>query len=448
MRSYRLGVRTRLLLAIVVAVAVALVAGVTAFNVLLAQQLRASASDLARAEAMAQLASVRVENGKLVLLAEPKEGTVVSQVWVFAGTRLLEAPRVPVRVDRAARELAGRPERSIGVGEDLRMHGLPVYHDGKRVGTIVTAVSLDAYSQTQRAALIGSIALATALLAAIAAIAWWMLGRALHPVAQMTESAATWSEQDLDQRFELGEPYDELTRLAATLDGLLERIAASVRHEQRLTAELSHELRTPLARLKGETELVLRREREPDEYVETLRTIDRNIDEMTGTVTTLMSAARHEAGLTTGTSDLREAVQAAVDVARADDSISAMELELPKEPVRVSAEPELLSRIVQPVLDNACRYGRSVVHVRVARNGSVATVEVADDGPGVRDHEHELIFDPGARGSAADTAGARGSGAGLGLALARRLARSAGGDVTVEPSAVGGRFLVRLPVGR
>ena len=66
----------------------------------------------------------------------------------------------------------------------------------------------------------------------------------------MTESAASWSEHDLDRRFDLGEPYDELTRLAATLDGLLGRIAASLRHEQRFTAELSHELRTPLARVK------------------------------------------------------------------------------------------------------------------------------------------------------------------------------------------------------
>ena len=68
----------------------------------------------------------------------------------------------------------------------------------------------------------------------------------------MTEDAAAWSEHDLDRRFELGEPYDELTRLAATLDALLDRLAASMRHEQRFTAELSHELRTPLARISAE----------------------------------------------------------------------------------------------------------------------------------------------------------------------------------------------------
>jgi signal transduction histidine kinase len=441
----RLGVRTRLLFAIVVAVAAALAIGVAAFNLLLGQQLAAGASDLAKAEALAELASVHIEHGKLVAPESPSQGTVVSQVWVFAGTQAVEAPRVPTRVDVAANRLAGGPERSIGVGEDIRMYALPIVLDGKRHGTIVTAVSLDAYRQTERAALVGSLMLATVLLAAIAAIAWWMLGRALMPVAQMTESAATWSEQDLDQRFELGEPYDELTRLAATLDGLLERIAASVRHEQRLTAELSHELRTPLARLKGETELMLRRTRTTDEYLEALRAIDQNIDEMTGTVETLMSAARHEAGLTTTTSDLRAAVETAVETARAADSGRSVELVAPAAPVRVAAEHDLLTRIVQPVVDNACRYGRSSVRVEVARNGSMAMVTVADDGPGVMPDEVDQIFDPGTRGSAA---GMSSSGAGLGLALARRLARSAGGDVAVDPSDAGGRFVIRLPVGR
>src|SRR5437868_11169455 len=68
----------------------------------------------------------------------------------------------------------------------------------------------------------------------------------------MTRQAADWSEHDLDHRFALGAPHDELTELAATLDGLLDRLAASLRHERRFSAELSHELRTPLARVLAE----------------------------------------------------------------------------------------------------------------------------------------------------------------------------------------------------
>ena len=78
----------------------------------------------------------------------------------------------------------------------------------------------------------------------------------------MTRQAAAWSEHDLDRRFALGEPHDELGELAATLDGLLDRLAASLRREQLFLAELSHELRTPLARVMAESELALRRERD------------------------------------------------------------------------------------------------------------------------------------------------------------------------------------------
>ena len=309
---------------------------------------------------------------------------------------------------------------------------------GVRRGTVVAAVSLDPYEETGTAALVGSIALAVLLLVAVTVISRWMLGRALLPVSRMTESAARWSENELDQRFDLGEPYDELTRLAATLDGLLARIAASLRHEQRFTAELSHELRTPLARVKGETELTLRRERTPEDYRVALEAIDANVDEMTRTVETLVAAARHDAGLTRSTSDLRVAVEAAVA-----GSGVAVRLTLPDEPVPVAAEQELLTRIVQPLVDNARRYGRSTVDVEVVRNGASAWVHVVDDGPGVASDERERIFEPGVQGGAAATTG---DGAGLGLSLSRRLARSAGGDVTVSPG-TGGRFSVRLPLG-
>jgi two-component system OmpR family sensor kinase len=445
MSRSRIGVRTRLLAAIIGAVGLALAIGVAAFNVLLDQRLSASATALAKAQAEAELSSVQVVQGNLKAPEGPDDGRVSSQVWVFAGSHVLEAPRAPDRVDVAAHSLAGGSERSLDVGEEIRLYAIPIAQAGMRYGTIVAAVSLDPYEETGRSALIGSVALAAALLVAITAISRWMLERALLPVSQMTASAATWSEHDLDRRFDLGEPYDELTRLGATLDGLLERIAASLRHEQRFTAELSHELRTPLAGAKGETELMLRRERTPSEYRAALEAIDRNIDVMTRTVEALVAAARHEAGLTRTTSDLRTAVSAAVEGARPAAGLPTVRVTLPADPVRVTAEHELLTRIIQPLVDNACRYGHATVTVEVLRNESVALVNVLDDGPGVRDDESDRIFNPGMRGGAAAKTT---QGSGLGLSLARRLARSAGGDITVNAGAAGGRFCLRLPLSR
>jgi signal transduction histidine kinase len=441
----RLGIRTRLLVAIVVAVTLALAVAVTASYVLLGQRLSASATSLAKGRAAAELSSLDIRNGKLVAPGGANDSSVTSPVWVFAGNRVLEAARAPAEVDRAARSLASGSARSLDVGEQTRLYALPVVRDGVRYGTVVSAISLDPYQETGRTALIGSLLLAVLLLGAITLLSSWMLDRAFRPVSRMAEDAASWSEHDLDRRFDLGAPYDELTRLASTLDGLLERIAASLRHEQRFTAELSHELRTPLARAKSRTELALRRERTPEEYRHALEAVDRNIDQMTRTVETLVAAARQEAGLEMTTSDARDAVRVAVGNVRETGTAVELRLTVPSEPARVAVDEELVERMIQPLVDNAVRYGRSVVDVSLERNGAFALIDVVDDGPGVAGAEQATIFDPGTRGAAA---AGRADGAGLGLALARRLARSAGGEITVTPGSPGGRFTLKLPLAR
>ena len=251
----RLGVRSRLLFAVVGATALALAAGVTAFNILLEQRLSAGATSLARARADAELSSLTVRGGTLIAPESPDEGTLGNQKWVFAGSHVLESPNVGAKLERAAASLTTGRERSLDLGEETRLYAVPVVQNGVRYGTVVSAVSLDPYHETARAALIGSLILATALLGALTLVARWILGRALLPVSRMTADATSWSEHDLDRRFDLGEPYDELTRLAATLDAMLERLSASLRREQRFTAEVSHELRTPLARIEAEVEL-------------------------------------------------------------------------------------------------------------------------------------------------------------------------------------------------
>ncbi len=442
----RLGVRTRLLIAVVGAVALALLIGVAAFNIFLGERLTASAISLARAQAAAELTSLEVVDGKLVSPEGLNEGTPVgSPVWVFADATIVEKPRVPRALTAKAASLAAGPEGTARYKQTLRIYALPVTHGGRRVGTVVAGVPLAPYDETATIAFVGSVALAIALLIAVTLLTHWILGKALLPVKRMTDDAAAWSDHDLGRRFDRGEPYDELTQLAATLDALLERLSASLRHEQRFTAELSHELRTPLAKIAAETELALRRERTSDDYRGSLEAVHRNAEQMTRTVEALVSAARQEAGGQRAPSDAREGVEAAVAAVREEAAAGGIEiaLSLPPGSVRVAIEEDLLERIVHPLLDNALRYGRSRVSVTLRTAGMAALVEVTDDGPGLAPTEGELIFEPGVRGAAASD-GPRG--AGLGLALARRLARSAGGEVLAEARASGGHFDVRLPL--
>jgi signal transduction histidine kinase len=258
----------------------------------------------------------------------------------------------------------------------------------------------------------------------------------------MTEQAETWSEEDLDRRFALGEPHDELTHLAATLDGLLDRLAASLRHERRFSAEMSHELRTPLAKLMAEAELALRRERSESDYRESLQAVLANAHQIERIVETLVSAAQHDAQ-PNGVANALDVAEAVVSAHSHDASSRGVDLELvdTAERVRVGVDQDLAERILHPVVENALRYGRGKVQVRVTRNGSTVLFAVDDDGPGVRAEEHETIFEPAVRGSAGRSTH---SGAGLGLALSRRLARAASGDVEALPGE-SGHFVVRLP---
>jgi signal transduction histidine kinase len=225
---------------------------------------------------------------------------------------------------------------------------------------------------------------------------------------------------------------------------MLERLSASLRHEHRFTAELSHELRTPLAKIAAESELALRRERTSEDYRESLTAVARNAEQMSRTVEALVAAARHEAGPGRTTTDARAGVQLAVEGIRDEAARSGIvvRMTLPTDEARVAIESDLVERIVHPLLDNALRYGRCEVSVGLVPAGPNVTITVSDDGAGIAIDEATRIFEPGIRGSAG---AADQRGAGLGLALARRLARSAGGEITAHTDTTGGRFTVHLP---
>jgi signal transduction histidine kinase len=272
-----------------------------------------------------------------------------------------------------------------------------------------------------------------------------LIGRALGRVRDLTRSAAEWSEHDDPRRFGSTPQPDELGELARTLDSLMDRVAASLRHEQRLSAELSHELRTPLARIIGEVELLERRERSAEERGEAYTAIARSANQMSEILETLMAAARADAGLGTGRSELTSTLQSLRR--RWEESTDAahpvaLELDTGGSRLVAGVDREVIERILSPLLDNGRRHARSRVRVDACEQEGRLVVTVSDDGPGIPADARERVFEPGVRlgdGNGSD-------GAGLGLSLARRLARAAGGDVTAEPPEGGGAVVrVELP---
>ncbi|MGZ4195029.1 MAG: HAMP domain-containing sensor histidine kinase [Solirubrobacteraceae bacterium] len=445
----RASLRTRLLGSVAVGTVLALGGLVLAFNLVLASRLDADANSLARAQAAAQVSALRVNGGRVRLPDAPDGRNPDSEIWVFQADSALERPRTSTANDRAAAQLALRtPAFSDVDSTETRLYAAPVALT-RPAAVVVVGVSLGAYEETRHTALIASVILAACIGLLVLVAARWLIGRALEPVATMTRQASQWSEHDLDRRFSPGEAQDEIAQLATTLNGLLERIGASLRHEQRLSAEISHELRTPLASVIAEAQFAQRHGVED----ETLTRILERSQELRRTLDALMAAARAEFSPRLARADAVACAQTAVaHAAVVRPELSASVDEPTGEPVLVGVEADLVQQILAPLLENAVRHAATTVTVSVQREDDAVVLSVQDDGRGVPADERDAIFapGPGKRGPAIAGAPARGtavasSGAGLGLALCRRLATSAGGEVRLEPAETGARFTVRLP---
>lgn len=447
----RMGVRARLLLAVLLTVAVALIVITVVFNYLLSVSYSSDADKRLTTLAVDASKRITISNGRVTLPQPTGEiQELGSQIWVFVSGAAVSAPNVEPALQEAARGLDGQLAQYVDVPEqEVRLYGVPLVYEGERIGTVVSGLWMGPYMTNLRMTMLATTALAVILLGIVAIVGRWVLNAAFRPVSRMTTEAEAWSMADLDRRFEMGEPHDEVTQLASTLDGMLDRLAAGLRRERRFSAEVSHQLRTPLAKMKAEAELALRRERDPAYYQEALASVSHSADQMTRTVEALLAVAQEEGSLARGRADVwrvMEEAAASVGVLAGENRVR-VKVEPPLRTLCVGVERDIALQIIQPVVENACRFARSWVVLGAERNGKEVVLTVEDDGPGVTEEEKDRIFEPGVRGSAAEAKESASRGAGLGLPLARRLARAASGDVEVGPGALGARFVVRLPSG-
>jgi two-component system OmpR family sensor kinase len=430
-------IRDRVTLASVAVLAVGLAILGVATNLVLSQRLSRDASALLRERTDAQLATIETGGGRM-RIRPVDDGTLDRQSWAFSHGRAIERATAPPELQRMANELAGvREPTERNLGERTRLRATPVLaSDGSRIGTVVVGTSLAPYEHSERIARIATVILSLLVIALGAFVARRAVGAALRPVASMAATAADWSERDLDRRLGLGPPRDELTSLAATLDDLLGRIDAALRHEQRFSAEMAHELRTPLSGVRAEAELALGAPGLPAAARESLESILAACDRMASAIETLLMSAR--APRARGSSDPTAAVRDVAAALRPAASAAGVEITLrdPDRALRVGADQEQVARALAPLLDNAISHATSQVEVSTVAEDGRVTIAVEDDGAGLAEEQREAVFNPGT-----STRG----GAGLGLALARRLARSCGGDVLAVPREPGARFELRLP---
>jgi heavy metal sensor kinase len=280
---------------------------------------------------------------------------------------------------------------------------------------------------------------------------WFLAGRTLAPVVAMAARARQIGAANLADRLPVANPNDELGRLAATFNDLLSRLESALEQQRQFMADASHELRTPLNTARTAASVALQQAaRSEGEYREALAIIEQETTRLSRIVDDLFTLTRADAGSYPVRSTpmyLDELVDEVVRAVRVLAGARGVTIHADAaHPAPFTGDEDLIRRLILNLLDNALRYAPSGSTVRVALDlaGERYALSISDEGPGVPEESRARIFE---RFYRADAARAPASGgAGLGLALARWIARVHGGDVTLATtSRLGSTFVISLP---
>ena len=277
-------------------------------------------------------------------------------------------------------------------------------------------------------------------------VGWFVAGRLLRPVGEITRTANRLSASDLSQRINAQGPKDELRTLADTIDGMLDRLDQAFRTERALVEDVSHELRNPVAVIQANVEAVLADDRAtPEERANALAVISRATSRMSRLLEDLLATARRRSGSFADQKvDVASFVTDVVDEHRlfAEDRPLQVITRLSPGPV-VYADPESLARALANLLSNAIRLAPTESELTIASGstGGWAWIAVRDQGPGIAEDDQQRVFD---RFRRADNGGRRGSG--LGLAIARQIVESHEGKLALFSTlGAGSTFVIWLP---
>jgi len=265
--------------------------------------------------------------------------------------------------------------------------------------------------------------------------AWWIARRAVAPVEAIAAQAETISASDLHQRLPAPSSQDEIAHLTSVLNGMFDRLQRSFDQVTRFTSDASHELKTPLALMRAEAESELNDLNANSDQRQLCASIIKQCLELSQIIDGLLFLSRADnrrLALEQETVDLTSLVREL----REDAEILALPLnltlqcDLPSE-LRVRGDRRLLSRALMNLIDNAIKYNRAggavVISALVHRETAVLTIR--NNGDGIFGEAKEKVFDRFYRGDS--LSGDVAAGHGLGLSIAREIARAHNGDVTL-----------------
>jgi heavy metal sensor kinase len=286
------------------------------------------------------------------------------------------------------------------------------------------------------------------LLLLTAGLGSWLARGSLRPIREINLAARRITGTHLEETIPTTGTRDELDELAHTLNDMIASIRSSVGRMQRFSANAAHELRSPLNALRSRLEVTLEKERESEEYRRILGETAAEVESLSNSVHAMMRLAQSEAGLRPEQRipvEISSLLGEVVDFFRPLAADAGVQLALePADPVTLPGDPSWLHQLFANLLHNAVKYtpagGR--IELTIAPEEDRVGVIVRDTGVGIDPEQASRVFEPFYRMAAQPEA----PGVGLGLSLAREIARAHGGEIALESApGSGSTFTVWLP---
>ena len=389
--------------------------------------------------------------GREVLEGESLEQAAVStteelnlvpgqSIAIFTVEGALLSARGAIPPDRLTRQFPGAIVRDVKPGG--RHYVVIVGQTGDSIAEDLEALRHALYTSVPAGLVLSALA------------AWFLLRKNLRPLEIMSTQARRIGARNLEERLAVANPGDELGALASSFNDLLTRLNAAFNQQRRFMADASHELRTPLSVISSAAQITLERPERPEaEYREALAIVADMARRQKQIVDDMFTLARADAGdqvVHRATVYLDEIVAETIRAARVLAAQKNVNVTLhPGPEAPYSGDEGLLRRMALNLLDNAIRYTPPCagVSVTLAREHEEYVLTVRDQGPGVPVEAQPHVFERFYQVEAARFHDHGGSGAGLGLAIARWVAAAHGGSLVLMSSDdTGSAFVARLPI--
>ena len=369
----------------------------------------------------------------------------------------LDEDKIPVNKDLvrevvAKGEILFETQYPLGPKIPIRFINYPVkrFNQNKVHGVVQVGTSLEFVRESMRNLVVVFLVLGPSLLLAAALVGFFLAGKAFKPIREIARTTRHITVNNLDERITVPAARDDISQLATTINGMLDRLSLSFQKTAQFTADASHELRTPLTIMQGELEIALRGERSTSEYIDTLGSSLEEVERMSRIVNDLLLLSKSDMGQEMTRHDpvdlkavldgLLPHFKVLAEAQQIEFSSSLSEVDT------IFGDQLRLRQLLVNLLTNAIRYtsAEGKVNLTLKNVDSGVEVAVADTGIGIPAEDIPRIFD---RFYRADKARSRQyGGSGLGLSIVKSIVNAHEGVIKVD-SVVGegSVFKVTLP---